>query len=89
MLREVFEARVGTALEQTLRENKEYAMVMEKTGRVIGRIEEAGLTAKQRHIVEEALEADNERGAAYGEAAYCQGFTDAVTLLMESWKGRA
>lgn len=86
MLREMFDARVGTGLEKALREDKEYMEIKEKTKQIIDRVDEIELTSYQWHVVDEALSASNERGSVYGRVAYYQGFKDAVNLLIESWQ---
>lgn len=88
MLQELFEARAGTALEQALREDNRYMEIKDKTKQIIDRVYGIELTSRQKAVVDEALEADNERGAAYGKVAYCQGFKDAVNLLVESLETR-
>lgn len=85
MLRELFDARVGSALEEALRNDKAYIEVRERTKDKIDQVEKIGLTPSQWAVVDEALEADNERSSEYGRVAYCLGVRDAVRLLMECW----
>lgn len=86
MLRELFDARVGSALEEALRNDKAYIEVKERTKDKVDQVEKIGLTPSQWVVVDEALEADNEQSSEYGRVAYCLGVRDAVNLLLESYR---
>ena len=75
--------RLDTALEESIRNDKDYQKKDSEVHTKIMRIDKIGLTHKQWKIVDSALSACNARNSIYGEKAYMQGFKDIVNLLME------
>lgn len=75
--------RMDTILEEVLRADSNYQKVNEQTQRKVKRIEKAGLTKAQWHIIDTALSACNERCSDYGRMAYMLGFKDGVKMFEE------
>lgn len=74
--------RLNTALEETIRNNKNYQEKEEEIHKAIMRIDKIGLTHSQWKTVDRALSASNARNSEYGEKAYMQGFKDVINLIV-------
>lgn len=78
-----FETRTEDALEQWLKEDRNYQKINAEARREIEKIEKIKLSREQWLIVDNALSACNKRSSRYGQMAYKQGFWDAMHLLKE------
>lgn len=86
VLEVIFEARADGALREELKKDGNFQQKEKEIGRIVKRIEKAGLDREQWHIVDEALSACNDKDSQYARAAYCLGFKDGVRLAMEIFK---
>lgn len=83
VLENIFDCRIYGELEETLKNNKKFQEMMEKTGNEIGRVSEINLSHKNWLIVDSALCAYTHRIDEYIKLSYFQGFKDAINLLTE------
>lgn len=74
--------RLNTALEENIRNDKNYQKKEEEIHKAIMRIDKIGLTHSQWKTVDRALSASNARNSEYGEKAYMQGFKDVINLIV-------
>ena len=88
LLERIFEARVGNALEEALRNDIKYQKANAKTHKKVEKISEHKFSTEQWAVVDRALSAYNTRSVEYGRVAYMQGFRDAANLLWQvgNWK---
>ena len=79
----LMEERIHKGLEKALNDNGLYQSAQKEVDEAINELEKAGLSREQNKVVDKAISAANSSGAAYGAAAYRQGFYDGITLLSE------
>lgn len=75
--------RTYKALDEAASENPDYREALMKQNQEFEQLEQAGLDREQKSIVDRAISATNECGAAYGVAAYQLGLHDGVRLTTE------
>lgn len=75
--------RIHKGLEEVLDDNELYQSAQKEVDEAINELEEAGLSREQNKVVDKAISAVNASGAAYGAAAYRQGFYDGIELMSE------
>ena len=83
VLKQIVRNRIDTALEETLRTDKEYQEMNKNFHETMRRVDRNKFSIEQWEIVDEALSACNERSAEYGKMAYQQGVSDVVNLLKD------
>ncbi|MGO1043231.1 hypothetical protein ACTPEO_10890 [Clostridioides difficile] len=76
--------RLNTALEESIRKDKNYQKKDKEIHKAITHIDKIGLTHNQWKTVDRALSACNARSSIYGEKAYMQGFKDVVNLIISA-----
>ncbi len=79
----LMEERIHKGLEKALNDNELYQSAQKEVDRAINELEKAGLSREQNKVVDKAISATNASGAAYGAAAYRQGFCDGIKLMLE------
>ena len=79
----LMEERIHKGLEKALNNNELYQSAQKEVDGAINELEQAGLSREQNKAVDKAISAANASGAAYGAAAYRQGFYDGITLMSE------
>lgn len=77
------EERIHKGLEKALNDNDRYQSAQKEVDEAFIELEKAGLSREQNKAVDKAVSAANASGAAYGAAAYRQGFNDGVKLMSE------
>ena len=75
--------RMGTALEEALKEDGEYQHEMGEQETAFGEMVRLLPGGELEAVVDKAISATNSCGAAYGAAAYRQGFKDGVRVARE------
>ena len=79
----LMEERIHKGLEKALNDTELYQSAQKEVDDAINELEQAGLSQEQNKVVDKAISAANASGAAYGTAAYRQGFCDGVELVSE------
>lgn len=82
-LKELFEQRMETALEENLRVDKEYKRIRGIANSKQDRLNKIGLNKNQWQLVDRAISSANALGSEYGRVAYRQGFQDGIKLVSE------
>ena len=83
-LLEIFvKVRTHKALDRAVARNKGYLDALKQQDRAFTILQEAGLNREQSLIVDRAISATNQCGAAYGTAAYRLGLHDGIRLSSE------
>lgn len=75
--------RTHKALDRAVGENKDYQYTLKRQDKAFDRLDNAGLSKEQSAIVDKAISAANDCGAAYGAAAYRLGLQDGIRLASE------
>lgn len=83
ILETLFQMRITTALEDTIKNDRQYQQTTIEIQRKVEELSAIGLSREQWVIMDDALSACNKRGCDYGRTAYKQGFMDAINLLTE------
>lgn len=83
LLDTLFETRSTHALEECLKNDKNYQKRERKVDEILRKINRMGLNPEQKNAVDEALSIYNYQDFQYGRIAYGLGFRDAVHLIME------
>ncbi len=76
-------ARTGNALDEAVGKSIAYQEILKRQDKAFDTLDRAGLSSEQRTIVDRAVSAANECGAAYGAAAYELGLQDGIKLMSE------
>ncbi len=76
-------ARTGNALDEAVGKSIAYQEILKRQDKAFDTLDRAGLSSEQRTIVDRAVSAANECGAAYGAAAYELGLHDGIKLMSE------
>lgn len=79
----LMEERIHKSLEKALSDSERYQSAQKEVDKAINELEEAELSREQNKAVDRAVSATNANGAAYGAAAYRQGFYDGIELISE------
>lgn len=83
MLEILIKERISSSLENTLKKNENYQLAEQEMRKTERKATASGLNKRQRELVDEAFSAVNSCVAAYGMAAYRQGFYDGAGLVLE------
>lgn len=75
--------RMGTALEEALKDDSEYQHELEEQQAAFGEMKKFLPGGELETVVDKAVSATNNCGAVYGMAAYRQGFKDGVRVAHE------
>lgn len=75
--------RTVEALDKAVSRNSAYQDTLKRQDKAFGRLDSAGLSKEQSTIVDKAISAANDCGAAYGAAAYRLGLQDGIRLVSE------
>ena len=83
MLDLLFDTRVDKEVAEEARKDPQYLRKEREVEQKVRKIDHAGLTHKQWHIVDDALSVHNSHDILYAKAAYSLGFKDGVQLIRE------
>ena len=75
--------RTHKALDRAVVESKAYQYTLKRQDEAFDRLDKAGLSGKQKTIVDRAISAANDCGAVYGAVAYRLGLQDDIKLMSE------
>lgn len=75
--------RTVKALDRAVSRSRAYQDTLKRQDKAFDRLDNAGLSKVQSAIVDKALSAANDCGAAYGAAAYRLGLQDGIRLVSE------
>ena len=75
--------RTVEALDEAVGKSDSYKDALKKQDKAFEKMEQAGLSAKQKSIVDTAISAANDCGAVYGAVAYRLGLHDGIKLKAE------
>ena len=75
--------RTHKALDRAVVESKAYQYTLKRQDEAFDRLDKAGLSGKQKTIVDRAISAANDCGAVYGAVAYRLGLQDGIKLMTE------
>lgn len=75
--------RTVKALDKAVGRSKAYQITLKRQDKAFGRLEKAGLNKEQSSVVDTAISAANDCGAAYGAVAYRLGLQDGIRLVSE------
>lgn len=75
--------RTHKALDRAVVESKAYQYTLKRQDEAFDRLDKAGLSGKQKTIVDRAISAANDCGAVYGAVAYRLGLQDGIKLMSE------
>lgn len=89
VLQQFIRSRLDTALEDTLRKDREYQKSKKNAEAKADRLTEDMFTHEQWELIDDALEEGNASASEYGRVAYQQGFLDALDFFRDirSMKG--
>ncbi|MDO4170583.1 MAG: hypothetical protein Q4D45_11880 [Lachnospiraceae bacterium] len=83
VMQQIILNRMNTALEETLRTDKEYQESINQYHKKMEQLDRNKFSLEQWEIIDEALSAGNERSAEYGRMAYQQGLLDVVNFMKD------
>ena len=86
LLNVIVKARTVKALDRAVEKSRRYQATLKLEEKTYAALKNAGLSREQSRIVDDAISATNECGAAYGEAAYRMGLQDGIKLASEIQK---
>ncbi len=91
VLQQFIRDRLDTALEDTLRKDRQYQKSKQNAEVKAGRLSKDKFTPEQWELIDDALEENNASASEYGRVAYQQGFFDAFDIFKDicSMKGEA
>ncbi len=75
--------RTVKALDKAVSRSKAYQTTLKRQDKAFDRLEKAGLNKEQSSVVDTAISAANDCGAAYGAVAYRLGLQDGIRLASE------
>lgn len=75
--------RTVKALDRAVRRNSTYQDTLKRQDKAFDKLDNAGLNKEQCIIVDNAISAANDCGAAYGAVAYRLGLQDGIRLTFE------
>lgn len=76
-------ARTVKALDRAASKSRVYQDTLKRQDKAFDRLDNAGLSKEQSAIVDKAISAANDCGAAYGAVAYRLGLQDGIRLASE------
>lgn len=83
LLEIIAEHRTGKALDEAVRNDKDYQGALAEQNEVFDKLDMLELTAEQYKVVNQAISANNHLGAMYGEVSYRVGMEDGIKLRLE------
>lgn len=83
LLEILVKARTVNALDEAVNESSDYKDALSRQDKAFDGLDKAGLDKEQRSIIDKAISAANECGAAYGAVAYRLGLHDGIRLTAE------
>ena len=83
LLEIIAQHRTVKALDDILKEDQDYQEALTQQQDSFDLLDEMGLTAEQKIVIDQAITANNHFGATYGAAAYRFGMEDGVRLRVE------
>lgn len=83
LLEILIKTRIVNALDETAGESDAYKDALKKQHKALDRLEQTGLSEEQKDMVDRAISAANNCGAAYGTVAYRLGLHDGIKLKEE------
>lgn len=75
--------RTVKALDRAVSRNSAYQDTLKRQDKAFDKLDKAGLSKEQSVLVDKAISAANDCGAAYGAAAYRLGLQDGIRLASE------
>ncbi len=75
--------RTVKALDEAVVKSSAYQETLKRQDKAFNALDKAGLSKEQKAIVDRAISAANDCGAAYGAAAYELGLQDGIKLMSE------
>ena len=75
--------RTGDNLDEAVEKDKDYQEALAQQQEAFGMLDELGLAAEQKKVVDRVIAANNHTGAVYGAVAYRCGMEDGIRLRME------
>ena len=75
--------RTVKALDKAVSKSNTYQETLKRQDSAFDRLDNAGLSKEQKAIVDRAISAANDCGAAYGAVAYRLGLQDGIRLASE------
>lgn len=75
--------RTGDNLDEAVEKDKDYQEALAQQQEAFNMLDELGLTAEQKKVVDRVIAANNHTGAVYGAVAYRCGMEDGIRILME------
>ena len=75
--------RTGRDLDKAVKKDKDYQEALIQQQEAFDMMDELGLTAEQKRVVDRGITANNHTGAVYGAVAYRCGMEDGIRLRME------
>ena len=75
--------RTGDDMDEVVRNDKDYQDALAQQKDAFDMLDELGLTAEQKSVVDQAITANNHTGAVYGAVAYRCGMEDGIRVRME------
>ena len=75
--------RTVKALDEAVVKSNDYQETLKRQKGTFDALDKAGLSREQKSIVDKAISATNDCGAAYGAAAYRLGLQDGIRLASE------
>lgn len=86
LLEIIAQHRTVKALDDILKEDQDYQEALTQQQDSFDLLDEMGLTAEQKIVIDQAIAANNHCGAVYGSVAYRFGMEDGVRLRVEMEK---
>lgn len=83
IMRKIVQERMDTALEDSLKEDREFKELNENIRKKLRKLDKNRFTATQWEIIDDILSASNERSSEYGRMAYQQGLLDTLNFMKE------
>lgn len=75
--------RTVKALDEAVDKSNAYQETLKRQDKAFDALDKAGLSREQKDIVDRAISAANDCGAAYGAVAYELGLQDGIKLMSE------
>lgn len=75
--------RTVKALDEAVEKSNAYQETLKRQDKAFDALDKAGLSREQKDIVDRAISAANDCGAAYGAVAYELGLQDGIKLMSE------
>lgn len=86
LLEIIAQHRTVKALDDILKEDQDYQEALTQQQDSFDLLDEMGLTAEQKIVIDQAIAANNHCGAVYGLVAYRFGMEDGIRIRVEMEK---